>query len=102
MLAVKGPDDSYNGRTYCFGKLRPRPLQPNQGAIAAALRARSLDLRWELALRVLSCFSFLLLSLSLRLPMNNSFQYFYQICHAVPGFMANESFSILLQPVYNK
>jgi hypothetical protein len=77
-------------------------LRPNQGAIAAALRARSLDLRWELALRVLSCFSFLLLSLSLRLPMKNSFQYFYQICHAVPGFMANKSFSILLQPVYNK
>ena len=64
----------------------------NQGAIAAALRARSLALRRELAARVLRCFSFLLLSLSLRLPMKNSFQYFYQICRAVTGFMANISF----------
>ena len=34
--------------------------------------------------------------------MKISFQYFYQICHAVPGFMANKAFSVLLQPVYNK
>ena len=76
-------------------------FQPSWGAFAAALRARSLDLRWELAARVLSCFSFLLLRLSLRLPMKNSFQYFYQICHAVPGFIANTAFSVLLQPACN-
>ena len=52
-------------------------FQPSWGAIAAALRARSLDLRWELAARVSRCFTRLLSSLSLRLPMKNSFQYFY-------------------------
>ena len=34
--------------------------------------------------------------------MKISFLYFYQTCDAVPGFMANKTFSVLLQPVYNQ
>ena len=70
-------------------------------AAAAALRARSLALRGALAARVLVCFARLLSSLSLRFPMKMSFQYFYQICHAVPSFIANKAFSVLLQPAYH-
>ena len=65
------------------------------------MRARSFALRGALAARVLICFARLLSRLSLRLPTKISFQYFYQICQAVPGFIANKAFSVLLQPAYN-
>jgi hypothetical protein len=78
-------------------KLKKSTLfQPSWEAIAAALRARSLDFRWALAARVLICFSRLISFLSLRFPMKISFQYFYQTCHAMPGFMAIKHFSVLL------
>ena len=50
-------------------------LKANYEASAsfAALRARSFDLRWALATRVFSCFSILLLILSLRRPIGPSF-----------------------------
>ena len=105
MLRLVPIDERFKRRMECqLLVIYPKQwqFQPSWGAIAAALRARSLDLRRELAARVLSCFSRLLLNLSIRLPMKISFQYFYQICHAVPGFIANKAFSVLLQPVYNK
>jgi hypothetical protein len=71
-------------------------------AAAAALRARSFALRGALAARVLICFSRLLFNLSLRLPIQISFQYFYQICDAVPGLTANKAFLVLLQPACNR
>jgi hypothetical protein len=72
----------------------------SQEALAAALRARSLALRGALAARVLIWVSRLLSCFSLRFPITISFQYFYQICHAVPDFIANKAFSVLLQPAY--
>lgn len=54
-------------------------FQPSLEAIAAALRARSLDLRGALAARVLICFSILLSRLSLRFPIKISFQHFFSL-----------------------
>jgi len=53
-----------------------------------------------LAARVFSCFSSLLLILSLRRPIKITFQNFYYTCHAAEGLIANKAFSVL-QPAYN-
>ena len=103
LLLIRASHNSHNRRMDSGGQFPATQLrfQPSWGAIAAALRARSLDLRWALAARVLICFSRLLLSLSLRCPIKISFQYFYQTCHAVPDFIANKAFSVLLQLACN-
>jgi hypothetical protein len=68
-------------------------------AAAAALRARSLALRGELAARVFFCFSRLLFSLSLRLPIRISLYCFLPNLFRYVSFRNIQGIFYIAKPV---